>query len=93
MVPDGAAISEQAEETRPFLATLHDLAPGSVPDYSAIAEQLTGKSFNEKVDYFTSNGVDRKSFLAMAAKYGSPEALDSTELKRPGIVSCFGTNT
>ncbi len=59
VVPDGAVISEQAEETRPFLATLHDLAPGSVPDYSAIAEQLTGKSFNEKVDYFTSNlGVD-----------------------------------
>jgi len=86
VVPDGAAISEQAEETRPFLATLHDLAPGSVPDYSAIAEQLTGKSFNEKVDYFTSNlGVDRKSFLAMAAKYGSPEALSSPELKRPGI--------
>lgn len=86
VVPDGAAISEQAEETRPFLATLHDLAPGSVPDYSAIAEQLTGKSFNEKVDYFTSNlGVDRKSFLAMAAKYGSPEALNSAELKRPGV--------
>ena len=86
VVPDGAAISEQAEETRPFLATLHDLAPGSVPDYSAIAEQLTGKSFNEKVDYFTSNlGVDRKSFLAMAAKYGSPEALSAPELKRPGI--------
>ena len=86
VVPDGAVISEQAEETRPFLATLHDLAPGSVPDYSAIAEQLTGKSFNEKVDYFTSNlGVDRKSFLAMAAKYGSPEALNSPELKRPGI--------
>ena len=86
VVPDGAAISEQAEETRPFLATLHDLAPGSVPDYSAIAEQLTGKSFNEKVDYFTSNlGVDRKSFLATAAKYGSPEALSSPELKRPGI--------
>ena len=86
VVPDGAAISEQAEETRPFLATLHDLAPGSVPDYSAIAEQLTGKSFNEKVDYFTGGfGIDRKSFLAMAAKYGSPEALSSPELKRPGI--------
>lgn len=86
VVPDGAVISEQAEETRPFLATLHDLAPGSVPDYSAIAEQLTGKSFNEKVDYFTGGfGIDRKSFLAMAAKYGSREALNSAELKRPGV--------
>ena len=86
VVPDGAAISEQAEETRPFLATLHDLAPGSVPNYSAIAEQLTGKSFNEKVDYFTGGfGIDRKSFLAMAAKYGSREALNSAELKRPGV--------
>lgn len=83
---DGEQISNQPEDVQPFLSAINDFTPGVDIPYEEISQQLTGKTFNEKVDYFTMrSGFFRKPFLIAAAKYGSLEALQAPELKRPGI--------